>query len=83
MMMMRSRSSSARRAEALDVFWRVGMQADREQLALDQVGLGRLPGADRDVGLAHRQIEFLVGDDQRDADVRWSAVNSSSRGTSH
>jgi hypothetical protein len=39
----------ARRAEALDVFRRaIGMDADREQLALDQVGLGRLAGADRD-----------------------------------
>jgi len=33
----------ARRAEALDVFRRaIGMEADREQLALDQVRLGRL-----------------------------------------
>jgi hypothetical protein len=46
------------------------MEADREQLALDQVRLGRLAGPDRDVGLAHRQIEILVGDDQRDPDVR-------------
>ena len=61
----------ARRAEALDVFRRaIGVEADREQLALDQVRLGRLAGADRDVGLAHRQIEILVGDDQRDPDLR-------------
>ena len=61
----------ARRAEALDVFRRaIGVEADREQLALDQVRLGRLAGADRHVGLAHRQVEVLVGDDQRDADVR-------------
>ncbi len=61
----------ARRAEALDVFRRaVGVEAHREQLALDQVGLRRLAGADRDVGLAHRQVEFFVGDDQRDPDLR-------------
>ena len=42
----------------------------REQLALDQVGLGRLAQADGDVGLAHREVEFLVGGDQRDADFR-------------
>ncbi len=61
----------ARRAEALDVFRRaVGVEAHREQLALDQVRLRRLAGADRDVGLAHRQIEFLVGHDQRNPDLR-------------
>ena len=41
----------------------------REQLALDQVGLRRLAQADRHVGLAHGEIEFLVGGDQRDVDV--------------
>jgi hypothetical protein len=46
------------------------MEADREQFSLDQVRLGRLAGADRHVSLAHRQIEILVGDDQRDADIR-------------
>src|SRR5713226_9650162 len=61
----------ARRAEALDVFRRaIGMKADREQLALDQIGLGRLAGADRDIGRAHRQIEIFVGDDQRDTNIR-------------
>src|SRR3984885_10976093 len=61
----------ARRAETLDVFRRaIGVEAHREQLALDQVGLGRLAGADRDVGLAHRQVELLVGDDQRNPDLR-------------
>src|SRR3984893_1705296 len=60
---------STRRAEALDVFRRtIGMEADREQLALNKVGLGRLAGADRHVGLAHRQVEFLVGDDHRNPD---------------
>ena len=61
---------SARRAEALEIFGRgVGVEMHREQLALDQVGLGRLAQADGDVGLAHRQIEFLVGGDQRDVDI--------------
>ncbi len=46
------------------------MEVHREQLALDQVGLRRLAQADGDVGLAHRQIELLVGRDQGDADVR-------------
>ena len=60
----------ARRAEALEVVRRgVGMEVHREQLALDQVRLRRLAQADGDVGLAHRQIEFLVGGDQRDVDV--------------
>ena len=45
------------------------MKAHREQLALDQIGLGGLARADRDVGLAHRKIEFLVGHDQRDPDL--------------
>ena len=58
-------------AEALDVFRRaIGVKTHREQLALNQVGLCRLAGADRDVGLAHRQVELLVGDDQRNSDLR-------------
>jgi len=61
----------ARRAGALDVFRRtIGVEADREQLALDQIRLGRLAGADCDIGLAHRQIELFVGDDERDPNVR-------------
>ena len=60
-----------RRSEVLDVFRRaIGVEADRKQLALDQVRLGRLAGADRDVGLPHRKVEFLVGDDHRDPDFR-------------
>ena len=47
----------------------VGVEVHREQLALDQVGLGRLAQPDRDVGLAHGEVELLVGGDQRDADV--------------
>ena len=46
------------------------MEADREQLALNQVGLRRLAGTNRNVGLAHREIELFVGDDQRDPDLR-------------
>ena len=60
----------ARRAGALEVFGRgIGVEVHREQLALDQVGLGRLAQPDRDVGLAHGEVELLVGGDQRDADV--------------
>ena len=60
----------ARRAEALEIFRRrIGMEMHREQLALDQVGLGRLAQADGDVGLAHREVELLVGGDQGDVDV--------------
>ncbi len=59
-----------RRAEALKIFRRrIGVKLHREQLALDQVGLGRLAQADRDIGLAHREIELLVAGDQRDVDV--------------
>ena len=61
---------AARRAEALQIFRRrAGMEVHREQLALDQVGLGRHPQPDRDVRFAHREIEFLLGGQQRDADV--------------
>ena len=60
----------ARRAEALEIFGRgVGVEVHREQLALDQVGLRRLAQPDRDVGLAHGEVELVVGQDQRDADV--------------
>jgi hypothetical protein len=61
----------ARGAEMLDIFRRaIGVETHGEQLALDQVRLGRLAGADGHIGLAHRQVEFLVGDDQRNADFR-------------
>ena len=60
----------ARRAEAFDVFRRgIGMKAHGEQLTLDQVGLGRLAQADRDIGLAHRKVELLVGGDQGEINV--------------
>jgi hypothetical protein len=36
------------------------VEAHREQLALDQVGLRRLAQPDRHVGFAHRQVELLV-----------------------
>ena len=41
-----------------------------EQAALDQVRLLRLAQPDRAVGLPHRQIEFLVGEDELKADFR-------------
>ena len=45
------------------------MEAHREQLALDQVGLRRLAQPDGHIGLAHREVELLVGGDQRDVDI--------------
>src|SRR5260370_17415719 len=60
-----------RRAEALDILRRgIGMEPDREQLALDQIRLGWLAGADRDVGLAHREVEVFIGDDHGNPDLR-------------
>ena len=41
----------------------------REQPALDEVGLRRAAQADRDVGLAHGEVELLVGQDELDAHV--------------
>ena len=41
----------------------------REQLALDKVWLRRLAQPDGDVGLAHGEVEFLVGGQQRDVDI--------------
>ena len=59
-----------RRAEPLEIFRRrEGVELHRKQLALDEIGLRRLAHADADVGLAHRQVEFLVGDEQVDADL--------------
>ena len=46
------------------------MEVDGEQPPLDQVGLLRLAQADRAVGLAHDQVELLVGEDQLQLDVR-------------
>ncbi len=41
-----------------------------EELALDEIGLGRPAQADGDIGLAHGEIEFAVVEQQRDADLR-------------
>ena len=41
-----------------------------EQPALDQVGLLRLAQPDRAVGLAHGEVELLIGEDQLQLDVR-------------
>jgi hypothetical protein len=61
----------ARRTESLEVIGRrIGVEMHREELALDQVGLRRLAEADGYIGLAHRQIELLIGGNQRDVDVR-------------
>ena len=40
-----------------------------EQPALDEVGLLRLAQPDRAVGLAHGEVELLVGEDQLQLDV--------------
>src|SRR5262249_1667228 len=63
-----------RRAESLEIIRRgVGMEMHGKQLALDQVRLGRLPQADGDISLAHRQIQLFVRGDQRDVDV-WIKI---------
>ena len=60
-----------RLAEALEISMRgIGMVLDREQAALDQIGLSRTPQPDRDVGLAHGKVELVVGQDQLDVDLR-------------
>src|SRR5436305_15015248 len=61
----------ARRPEALDVFRRgVSVEAYREQLALDQMGLCRQPQPNRHISLAHREMEFFVSGNERDVDIR-------------
>jgi len=61
----------ARRTQPLEIFRRrVGVEVHRKKLALDQVRLGRLAQADRDVRLAHGEVEFLVGGEEGDADLR-------------
>jgi hypothetical protein len=42
----------------------------REQPPLDQVRLGRTAHADRDVGLAHGEVQLLVGEHQLDPYIR-------------
>jgi len=46
------------------------MKAHREQLALDQIGLGGLAQPDGHVGCAHCEIELLVGRDQAQMNIR-------------
>src|SRR3954447_5140208 len=59
-----------RRTEALQVFGgRAGVEVHREELTLDQVRLRWQPQPDRNVSLAHREIELLLGGHQRDADI--------------
>ena len=45
------------------------MEVHREQLPLNEVGLRRLAQTDGDVGLAHGEVELLVGGEQRDMDI--------------
>src|SRR5262249_31599108 len=61
----------ARRAEFLEIFRRrVDVEVHRKELALDEVGLGRLAQTNGNVRLAHGEVELLVGSEQRDVDVR-------------
>jgi hypothetical protein len=61
----------ARRAEAFEIFGRsIDVEVHREQLALNEVRLGRLAQPDGDVGLAHGKVELLFGGQQRDAHFR-------------
>ena len=58
-------------AKALDVILaRKGVVVNREQAPLDQVRLRGPAHADRHVGLAHGEVEFFVGEDQLDPDIR-------------
>ena len=45
------------------------MHLDADQVALDQIGLARRGHADRDIGLAHRQVELRIVDDEADLDL--------------
>jgi hypothetical protein len=45
------------------------MEMHGEQPALDEVGLLRLPQPDRAIGLAHGEVELLVGEDELQLDV--------------
>jgi hypothetical protein len=52
----------ARLAALLQIFGRgVGVEMHGEQPAADEVGLHRLAQPQRDIGLAHAEIEFVVG----------------------
>jgi hypothetical protein len=42
---------------------------DGEQLALDQVRLGRRAQTDRHIGLAHRDVELGIVEDELQADA--------------
>src|SRR5215207_4740056 len=58
-------------AEALDVIARgVSMEMQREQAALDQIGLFRAAQPDPDVGLTHGKIKVFVGENQLQSDLR-------------
>ena len=59
----------ARRAVFLEIFGRgINVEVHREKLALNQIGLRRLAQPDGDVGLAHGEVELLVGGQKRDVD---------------
>ena len=60
-----------RRSVLFDVIGRtVDMHLDADQMALDEIRLARRRHANRDIGLAHRQIEFRIVDHQADLDLR-------------
>src|SRR5215213_1946721 len=59
-----------RLAEFLDVtVGGIGMIVDGEQAPLDQVRLSRPPQPNGNVGLPHRQVQLVLGEDQLDADL--------------
>ena len=59
-----------RRAVLFQIIGRgVSVVAHRHQMALHQIGLARRCHADRDIGLAHRQIELGIVDHDRDLDL--------------
>ena len=59
-----------RGAATAQIFRRgIGVVMHGEELALDQVGLGRPAQPDRDIGLAHRQVELAVVEQHGDGDL--------------
>ena len=61
----------ARLAIALQIIGRrIGVEMDGEQAAADEVGLRGFAQAQRDIGLAHAEIEFVVGQQKLQLDFR-------------
>ena len=49
---------------------RIDVEMHREELALDQIWLQRLAQPDRAISLAHGQVQFLIGQDELEVDLR-------------